>query len=687
MPSLESQRNQSSKSMPFGQVDFSRSDQIVAFVEGRYAKRAEHRLSLERQWYINIAQYLGYQYHTWDGSLGSMRLAPTKPHRVRLVCNRLMPIVKKVVSKILRQRPQWNVIPATNDTDDASKAIVGSKVLKYYWRYMDMDQILVKTMTWMATTGNVFMRVYWDPEKGPEVSVDPFEALMLPEDQQKMLKQGITPHLGDPCVEMASPFEIDVDPEADCMENIRELIHSKCISIDALKGRYGSKAMDLKGSEKGQDSTTNFYEKRLKSLAGSGAFAGVRTGEDSDDNIVYHSLWVNPTKKLPRGKYCVVAGGKLLHSGDLPNGFKKIPYVHMQETPVPGRFWGTCALEQCIPLQAAYNRGRSQLIENVNVIGRPKWLNPKNSGVMATAFDNNPGEVIEYQYGAKPEMVSPPNMPEYPLRLLEYALKDMEDVSSIHEVTQARAPSGVRSGVAIAQLQEQDDQMLAPTFLVVEKALSKIGAWLLQLVADNVTEERLFKISGKSNQVDAMTFMGSDLVGKNKSKPGVNYFDVETQIGSQLPLSSAARKDFVLSLIQSGLFNPQDPADRKKIFTVLELGTEETVINDDSLDRQNAIRENAMLSSGQYMEPHPRDNDMIHIEEHRRFQKSPDYFDTVQPEGDQMIEAHIQGHELKAQMLANPTMAPPQTGASTPETQDPGAEPFPPIEEQFQEQF
>lgn len=654
--SLESLRQQG-RNMAFSHVDFNNAQHIAAFVEGRYDKRAEHRLGLERQWYTNIAQYLGYQYHEWDESAGRLRPTKTQPWRVRLVCNRLMPIVRKVVSKILRQRPTWNVIPATNDTDDISKARIGNKVLQYYWRYLELDDLLIKTFTWMSTTGNVFLRAIWDPNQGPELATDPMEFMNFTPDQTRIAERGL--FLGDVAVEMCTPFEIDVDSEATCMKDIRYLIHTKATDIEHLVDVYGSKARGIEANFKGEDSLSRFYEKKLSTLQGSGTFQGTKSPEDENTQVLCHSFWVNPSRRLPQGKYCVVAGGKILHTSDLPNRFKRIPYVHMQEITVAGRFWGTSALEQCIPLQASYNRRRSQLIENANLLGRPKVLLPKNSGVLNTAIDSRPGEIIEHNYGAKPEFVTPPAMPEYIMRLLEYDLKDMEDVSAIHEVTQARAPSGVRSGVAINQLQEQDDQMLAPTFLTAEKALSKIGSWILQLIAENVTEPRLIKIVGKEDQVDALEFLGSDLLGKNQGKPGVNYFDVETQIGSQLPLSSAARKDFVLSLIQSGVFNPQDQADRKKIFQVLELGTEEAAISDDHLDRQNARKENYALAQGDIFEPRPFDNDDIHIEEHRRFQKAPEYTQTVSPEGDQAFEAHIQGHELKRQMSIMETQMPP----------------------------
>jgi hypothetical protein len=554
-----------------------------------------------------------------------------------------MPIVRKVVSKLLRQRPAWLVIPATGDVEDRTTAIIGTKVLRYYWRYLDMDRLMVELGTWMSTCGNAFARVYWDPDKGPELDLSPEDIMMLPPDLQKTALQGV--NLGDPCVEIVTPFEIDPDPDATRAQDWRYLVHSKIRDIEDLKDKYGTKAGDLKADGSESDSLSRYFERKIQSIAGPGIFTGTRNRDEDENHCIEHQLWVNPSKKYPNGKYIVVAGGNVLFSGDLPNKFKKIPYVHIQEIPVPGRFWGTGAMEQCLPLQADYNRGRSQLLECRNLMTKPKWLVPLNAGIKQSSLTSEPGEVIEYLAPFKPEAWTPPPIPDYVNKLLEYALKDMEDVSAIHEVTQARAPSGVRSGVAIAQLQEQDDQMLAPTFMNFENALSRMGSWLLSLVANNVTEERMIRLSGKDDEIDAMTFLGSDLIG-GKSDPGVNYFDVETQMGSQLPLSKAAKTQYIIDLVNNGILDRVN--DRKKIFDVLELGADEPLIGDDNLDRQNSKLENAQLRAGYPIGINPWDNDLIHIEEHRREEKTPEFLKTAQPETVANFEAHISEHTMRA---------------------------------------
>jgi len=656
------------KAVSISQLDFDKDEDIAAFVLNRWEKRDQHRAFREKQWFTNIAYYLGYQYHTYNDAKGVLELSPAPTFRVRLVCNRLMLISRKVVSKALRQRPTWVTIPATGEVEDQMTAIVGTKVLQYYWRYLVMDKSVVDLFTWMTTTGNVFLHPYWDASKGPELGMEDEEIEALPKKLQDIARRGV--FLGDIAVDVCSPFEIDPDPNCLRIEDATHVIHTKTRSIEYLQDRYGDKAEGLTADAGDEDNLSMYYERKIQRIAGPFGFAGTRNADEDQASILTHTLEVAPTRRLPRGLVAVVAGGKVLSKTKLPP-FNQTSYIHFKEIPVPGQFWGTCSLETCIPLQAEYNRGRSQLIENRNVMSKPKWLTPRGAGIKQTSLTSEPGERIEYNYPLKPEAWTPPPVPDYVPRLLEWALKDMEDISSIHEVTQARAPSGVRSGVAIAQLQEQDDQMLAPAFMLAEHGLARCGAWILQLLSHYVEEDRIVKVIGKDRQIESMVFSGKSLMGQNQGRPGINYFDVECQMGSQLPYSKLARAQFVIDLVRTGILHPIN--DRKRIFKALELGYDEPIINDEQLDRQQAMRENVQMLQGMEVEPNPWDNPMIHIEELRRFQKNPDFamLAAQDPILVQIFERHVAKHALKMQaMLAPPPQQAPEQ-AQEPQPQPP----------------
>lgn len=976
------------------QIDWNDDATIVNFVEGRWQRRDQVRSQIEKQWYYNIAQFLGYQYHYMDGLTGVMMPTPAKYQgQIRLICNRLMVYARKNIAKGMRQKPTWQSLPATTEDADLKVAKANTKILAYYWRYLHMDRKLLDFWTWLTVTGNVFARVYWDPDLGSEMDVSQDLSQITPE-QMAMLGDNTSLNLGDAVIDTCSPFEIDPDPECLSLDEAKYLIHTKIRGKEYLEDKYGITGLRTDTSE--DQSITRYYEKRIQTLVGpQGGFEAKNTDEE-ENSVLTHTLWVNPTKKYPNGWVAVVGGGKLLSKGPIPNRFKRAPYVHAVEVTVPGRFWGTCALEQAISLQADYNRTRSQICENRNRLANPKVLYYTGSGIDEGNWGNGIGEMAEVNTPAlKPEYMMPPAIPEdLVFKSLEYTLKDMEDITAVHEVcasedsealtrsgwkkhteinegeeiltfnmqlgiaewkpiekitryewatniwhlknktsdflitgnhrwptlsrrgrwritktedlsgdmkiprcaplayeeqkqvytdeeaelicwyitegnyhvnphgqqrvrisqsrthnpaycerietvlekaypgewkayeqkdgcvqymltyenaehiralcpdkkltpgivmnmtpeqrknaeytllcadgcfggvtprfatteidtanafqmllalngksgqlscypqrrkkpiylvsvkrqgfmsvnelemtkepysgivwcpttdnetwlmrrngkitftgnTQARAPSGVRAGTAIAQLQEMDDQTLAPTFMLVEKAIAQLGSWLLQVLADNINEERAIKLVGNDKQIEALTFTGNSLYGPNQKKPGVNYFDVEVQMGSQLPLTKIQRRDYAIGLVQAGILNPIE--DKKKIYQILDLGTEEPAMNDEAQDRQNAMHENMQMSQGFLVETNPWDNDMVHMDELRRYQKQPEFQELVKmnPMVVQVFEQHFSMHAMKVQSMMAPPVpqgdpnqqdmannAPPAAGGPSPE--------------------
>ena len=982
---LFSSERTKSENRTLSRVDFNDKDSVVEFVTNRYHRRATHRQGMESQWFINIAQYLNFQHHHFDGLSRTLQEKPRPKGMVRLTCNKITPATMKFVSKFMRQKPIWTSLPATNDLEDQVKAILGTRLLRYYHRVEQLDRKLREFATWLRTTGNCFMRAAWDPDKSHEIMFEEEETQDLPPELMKIVgRQGQIYNLGDVDVRVRPPFCIDVDPSATSMEDAGWLIDSSAVPIERLRSRYGTAVSKIANDTKSGESLTAYYQKKIADMAGTGGLSGFGSDEEEeDDTVMVHELWVAPLPKT-KGYHCVVAGGKILQlTKNLPSDFRVIPYGHVADIPVPGRFWGNSAIEYAIPLQASYNKGRSQMIQHRNLVLKPKILEPRGSRIGDAAFTDVAGERIQYNAPLRPDYMIGPELPETAHRILEYDLRDMEDALGVHEVcvsedtealtkngwrrhqeiaigdeiltfnvqlgisewqpvqamtryaldgkiirmsnprgffdflvtpnhrwpvfsrrgvtkivkttelsqdmaipkcaplalelkepvytdaevelmcwyitegnyarpkkgrprvrisqsrtanpaycerieknldsifpgawkpypqkdgcvqyllmndeaarvkalvpdkrltigmvlnmtkaqreiaievmmladgcpdsytprfattepetadafqalvvlagkstsrsihkkgrkrpihlvsvghrtqtnvrhvefsevpyngivwcptsenmtwlmrrngkvtftgnTNSRAPSGVRAGVAITALQEQDDQTHAPVFMLAEKMLSDVGSWILQLIARNVKEERLVRIVGEEHQIDCFTFTGSDLLGQNKGKPGVNYFDVECQMGSQLPLSKAQRTQYVIDLVNSGILDRV--ADSKLIKKMLEIGSEEPGIKADQLDRQAARRENQLMLQGILPEPQPQDDDLIHLEELLLFMKSNQYLQGIQQDPELKMRAETHLVWTQERLNPDPTMAPPgeEEGAPPPE--------------------
>tara|TARA_B100001013_G_scaffold343937_1_gene272803 strand:+ start:4571 stop:6769 length:2199 start_codon:yes stop_codon:yes gene_type:complete len=680
-------RNNEVHAIELPELTYGSNKKIVDFVDVKMEQIRSTRDRLERQWYLNIAYYLGHQYLQWDSHSKRLYLPHAPKHRQRVVINRLMPIVRRIISSTIRNNPQWVVSPATTETEDMITAQLGTSYLKYQWRNLDMDNKLIDLIKWRSTTGNVFVRAFWNAHAGERMVVDTAElAGEIPRDpgdkkrlrkeaMKKLKKEGLVApeddldriaiHMGDVDFEVVSPFHIFPDPGADTLDSAEWLIDQRQRTLQYVKDHY-----NYKPAPSSEDEVTSSYENKLKSMdapAFSGALAGVYSRE-SEDMVNVKTIYVKPTKKEPDGWWATIVDDKVVRKNKNQPGFPTFPYFHIQEIPVPGRIWGSCVLEQAIPAQVAYNRARSQVIEHCNTVTRPPWLIPKGSGISDNAFTGEPGEKITFTWPMEPKLADPAPLPNANDKNLTGLIRDIEDIASQHEAQRGEAPGRVESGVGLSALMEQDDSILAPASMQTASAMASAGSCLLKIASVMVDEERIIKIVGEEHLIDVRHFKGQDLIGRNSSKAGVNYFDVKVEMGTSVPLSATARRELAMSLAQFGILDPSKKADKEKILELLELQRDPATATPGQLDKGNARYENAQLANGELIDPKDFDDHDLHIATHREFQKSAEYRRLLEDTGgvdgqaNQLFEQHIQAHIDRLEQLVEsvPGMGPPE---------------------------
>jgi hypothetical protein len=147
-------------------------------------------------------------------------------------------------------------------------------------------------------------------------------------------------------------------------------------------------------------------------------------------------------------------------------------------------------------------------------------------------------------------------------------------------------PTGVRSGVAVAYLQEEDDTKIAPTVENMEEEIALMGSLTLERFSQYYVLSRILRFYRRDGMFDVLKFKGADL--KNNT-------DVICQAGSAMPRSKAARQQYVLELVSLGI--EQDPHWIKQ---ALELGEGEPDDTDKAIAQAN--RENNTMMHGSDLE-------------------------------------------------------------------------------------
>jgi hypothetical protein len=374
-----------------------------------------------------------------------------------------------------------------------------------------------------------------------------------------------------------------------------------------------------------------------------------------------HTYWLEPgfyrnNKYLEQGKMMRWCQGKIL---DISPGFplqdNRLPFAFYTHIPSATTIWPQSVMEQIRDLNLEIDKTTSQLIENKDYMANPMWLIATQHKVKGQ-MKNVAGGVVRYVHVPNvppPAPIQGVQMPAQVESLLAGLREQILDISGQSEVSRGSVPTGVRSGVAVAYLQEEDDTKLGPTVENMEEAVALEASLILERFSQFYTAPRILRFYRHDGKFDVLKFKGADL--KNNT-------DVVCQVGSAMPKMKAARQQYTLELVSLGVLT-----DPKEIKEELDLGSGEPDNNDKSIsqaDREN----NTMLHGlqlGMFTLPqNPNDQDIqqtvstaipvkawhnhaLHIERHTS-QMMDEEFDTLvisHPGIVRLFDEHVAMHQ------------------------------------------
>lgn len=579
--------------------------QLVSWAMEQYKRIKNDRNALERQWYTNMAFYFGkqnIQMLTTTTSAGGnnfrLHTPSAPPWRVRLVSNKIRPMLRTELAKVTAQKPTAMVIPSSDDDKDIFAARAGEQLWEATYQRKRIKSIMRRAMYWTLITGTGYTKHWWDPE-----------AVTTEWDQP-----------GDFLIEAETPFHIFIpDIQEEEIENQPYLMHASAKSVEWVNARYKGKF----------NPNTTVAHDLLDD-----AFISMVGGTQNKNSVLCLEVWVKPgaLATFPNGGMCTIIGDKIVQITDgMPFDHKEYPFSKYSHIPT-GRYYGDSTITDLIPLQKEYNRTRSQIIEAKNRMSKPQLLAPRGS-VNVGQMTNEPGQVILYTPGFSPPTPLPlQSLPPYVIEELTRVLSDMDDISGQHEVTKGRVPPGVTAATAISYLQEQDDSKLSHTIDSIEDGVEKMARHTLSYVGQFWDVPRIIKVIGDSGSFDALALKSSDLRGNT---------DIRVEAGSALPTSKAAKQAFIMDLMKMGFVDPA------KGLQVLEIGGINKLYDDIQTDMRQAQRENLRMQNGQPVMVNTWDNHALHIETHNKFRKGQT-FENLNPQVQQLFEQHVQMHQIVA---------------------------------------
>jgi hypothetical protein len=604
----------------------------MTWAEEELTKCRKARLQFEKQWYTNLAFYFGRQYVQWTPAYGTqsgvyqrMYEPQVPPWRVRLITNKIRPMIRAEHSKLTKENPEPYVMPASTDDDDLEKASAAENLFEFLWRDLQGKKVMRQMVWWLCLTGIGVVKDWYDGTA--------FDSGGLPGAIQM---QNVTPfHFYVP----------DVDEEE--LENQPCVFHVVAKSPDWVYQTYGVEvqpdAYDGSGLE-------------AKFLMALGLIQ-----QPGNDRVAVKEGWVKPCRKYPDGAVIIWVSGQPL---DLVEGFpfdhQEYPFTRFAHIPT-GRFYSESTITDLIPLQKEYNRTRSQIVEAKNRMAKPQLIAPKGS-IDPNKITSEPGLIVFYQPGfQEPHAMRLEPLPTYVIEELQRCQTDMDDISGQHDVSKGQAPPGVTAATAISYLQEEDDSKLSNTVFSIENGVERLGKHILMHVQQFWDLPRTVRVVGTDGQYEAFQFSSADIVGNT---------DLNIQSGSAMPRSRAAKQAYIMQLGQMGWIPPD------RALRYLDMAETGRLYEELQIDARQAQRENVKMLAGQGMPANTWDEHQVHILEHnnerkkQKFENSPDQVK-------QIFELHVQMHQAMAAQNAMQVQQQQMGMPGAPPGLPPGAGPAP----------
>jgi hypothetical protein len=537
----------------------------ISIVQEKH-KQAEDWSNL-RQIMVNVNYYVGNQWIGWNRGERRIQELPPEDNMERITLNKIRPRIMTLLAKHTKNRIKYDVIAASKEQRDIDAAKAAHKYLQYLWEQLNMPIITSNIFLNNLVKGWCALKVWFDPTAGQDIT---------PNESEEGFEEGKQIFTGEIRTRVCDPMTIFVDPSATTPEEIRWVLERKARDVEEIFEEYGVRVSPDTNME-----MLNAYD--ITQINASGISY---TEKSQKTTAVVSELWIRPSKKYPNGVKVTIAGDQVL---DLNEKAGELPYRIFGYIPIPGAVKYDALVKDMIPVQRGINIKRSMIATHAKRLGNALWLLPMGSGVDEEELTNDTGGFVYYNpaNGMKPERATAPDIPSFYDRDLAQDALDLDDMSGAREVSQGRMPAGLDTLGGLEIMVEQENEKLTVAAQNYEEGMKWAMKRMLKLMKAHYTEERQARILGENNEIEIISFNGSDLTGNE---------DILIVQGSSLPEMRAAQQERIMLMWQNGAIVKKDGTpDVNTFLRMMGMGDSTELFEQYELDENKAKLENRMF--------------------------------------------------------------------------------------------
>jgi len=465
----------------------------------------------------------------------------------RLLVNISFSTINTLAPAVSIGRPKINVNPRR--MEDADKSIVTESIINYWWQHYGCQKEFQRAVKDYLILGHGWVKTgyrFIEEAKIDDVEYSADEAASgAPADD---VEATTIIREDRPFLERVDPFEIFVDPDATCLEDMRWIAQR---TRRPFKDAKNDKRYDAAARKELSPSAYQKYQNSDR---------GYMVQDSSSPDEAYCDIY--EYYNIETGEMSVFSdsGGDkfLIKPIKMPYAFGH-PFYMLRNYDIPGFFYPMGELEAIEPLQYELNETRTQMMLHRKRYSR-KWLFQESAfdddGRQALASDEDnvivpvkSGENLNNVVVPMPALINPPEF----YNQSSLIQNDIDRVSGVSEYQRGSIPETTRTAREAAIIAEAGNARVAEKLIAIENGIAQCASNLIMLAQQFMTGEQTVRIVGTDAAPAFLTFDKDYISGE---------FDFTVEAGSTAPRNEAFRRDMALQMVsamqpfaQAGLVN------------------------------------------------------------------------------------------------------------------------------------
>lgn len=430
------------------------------------------------------------------------QITASKGYRAQVFDPKTFAAVEKIVPRMVANKPRGEFKP--RELSDIAASRVLGEVFEYDWDKADMFHKMVDLVKTAMIFGTAIGKVPYKYERRKVRYSKPlikFGSLQFGNQEKEKMKVCYD----GPSFEVCNIYDCFPDPQANGIRDSRWFIHRTYPTIEELKnvndaGREENGFKNLDKLEEmikdGTDYMEDSFRGKSRSIAGSTDYTGRdRTVENFEMVTMYTpERWVSIAPKY----------NLLLR--DIPNPYYhgKLPFVKLNDYPLPNEWFGRGEIEPIERLQRAVNQVINQRLDNVNMILNTGWKVDTTGGVDLSSLVSRPGMIIKTRRMDAVDRIDVPDVTSRAFSdtysFLQASISDSLGVNDYTVRTNQATPTGQKTATGLRLTQEEaNSRFNLKIQLFEEEVIKEIAEQWIGLRQQFLTRPMMMRVASKES--------------------------------------------------------------------------------------------------------------------------------------------------------------------------------------------